>query len=352
MSNLPNIKDMTLVECEAFIADLGSPRYRARQIMRWIYRYGVESFAEMTNLSKTFREQLALRARISKMEMSDRQVSAIDDTKKVLFQLEDGLFIESVLIPGTNHWSICISTQVGCRMGCAFCMTGKTGFKRNLHPSEIVDQINMLRRKMPAGEEIKNIVAMGMGEPLDNYDNLLKAIAIIASDYGVGISARRMTVSTCGIVPKIVQLGKEFPVNLAVSLNAPNNKTRSELMPINNTYPLEKLLSVCNSYPMPKRRRVTFEYIMIDGVNDSVKAAKELASQLKGVKCKLNLIVWNSFPDAKFKSPSREKAEAFQNELTKYHYTAIIRASKGSDILAACGQLSGNKYFGNNPILK
>jgi 23S rRNA (adenine2503-C2)-methyltransferase len=298
------------------------------------------SFEEMTNLSKAFRIQIQEMARIAGPSIEKTQVSK-DGTKKILFRLEDGLFIESVLIPGKNHLTICVSTQAGCRMGCTFCMTGKQVFKRNLLPSEITGQITVLRTAMPEGDTIRNIVMMGMGEPLANYENTLKAIRIITSDFGLGFSNRKITVSTCGIAPMIEQLGKDICVNLAISLNAPDNETRSALMPVNKKYPLEILLDACRNYPMPGRRMLTFEYILIGGVNDSPKDAEKLARLLKKIRCKLNLIAFNEFPGSTFKSPSEEAIHTFQQILLNHHYTSIIRASKGSDILAACGQLSG-----------
>lgn len=336
----PNLKDMSLEEIEVFISNFGKEKYRARQLMKWLYQLNAGSFEEMTNLSKAFRIQIQELARIADPEIERTQISK-DGTKKILFRLEDGLFIESVLIPGKNHWTICVSTQAGCRMGCTFCMTGKLGFKRNLLPSEITGQITMLRTNMPEGDNIKNIVMMGMGEPLANYENTVKAIRIITSDFGFGFSNRKITVSTCGITPMIGQLGKDICVNLAISLNAPDNKTRDMLMPINKTYPLKILLDACRNYPMPGRRMLTFEYILIAGINDSPEDARKLALLLKGIRCKLNLIAFNEFPGSTFRTPSEEKIKAFQHVLLNHHYTSIIRASKGSDILAACGQLSG-----------
>jgi 23S rRNA (adenine2503-C2)-methyltransferase len=336
----PNLKDMSLEEIEVFISNFGKEKYRARQLMKWLYQLNAGSFGEMTNLSKAFRIQIQELARIADPEIERTQISK-DGTKKILFRLEDGLFIESVLIPGKNHWTICVSTQAGCRMGCTFCMTGKLGFKRNLLPSEITGQITMLRTNMPEGDNIKNIVMMGMGEPLANYENTVKAIRIITSDFGFGFSNRKITVSTCGIAPMIGQLGKDICVNLAISLNAPDNKTRDMLMPINKTYPLKILLDACRNYPMPGRRMLTFEYILIAGINDSPEDARKLALLLKGIRCKLNLIAFNEFPGSTFRTPSEEKIKAFQHVLLNHHYTSIIRASKGSDILAACGQLSG-----------
>jgi len=336
----PNLKDMSLEELEVFISGFGKEKYRARQLMKWLYQLNAGSFKEMTNLSKAFRIQIQELARITEPEIVKTQTSK-DGTKKILLRLEDGLFIESVLIPGKNHWTICVSTQAGCRMGCKFCMTGKQGFKRNLLPSEITGQISTLRANMPEGHNIKNIVMMGMGEPLANYENTLKAIKIITSDFGFGFSNRKITVSTCGIAPIINQLGKDICVNLAISLNAPDDKTRSYLMPINKKYHIEILLDACRSYPMPGRRMLTFEYILIAGINDSPEDAEKLARLLKGIRCKLNLIAFNEFPGSTFKTPSQEAIHAFQQILLNHHYTSIIRASKGSDILAACGQLSG-----------
>ena len=308
--------------------------------MKWLYQFGAESFEEMTNLSKDFRVALNDIARIGQPDIAKTQTSA-DGTKKVLFRLEDGHSIESVLIPGKNHWTLCVSTQAGCRMGCTFCLTGEQGFRRNLLPSEITGQITRLRFGTPEGENIKNIVMMGMGEPLANYENTVKAIRIMTSDFGLGFSNRKVTVSTCGIAPMIKQMGQDICVNLAISLNAPDNKRRSELMPVNRTYPLETLLAACRDYPMPGRRMLTFEYILMAGINDAPEDAEKLARLLKGIRCKLNLIAFNEFTCSKYKTPSQETVSNFQQILMNHHYTAILRASKGSDILAACGQLSG-----------
>ena len=336
----PNLKDMSLEELEVFIAGFGKEKYRARQLMKWLYQSNARSFEEMTNLSKVFRMQIQDMAVIVDPRIEKIQTSK-DGTRKVLFRLEDGFFIESVLIPGKNHWTICVSTQAGCRMGCKFCMTGKQGFKRNLLPSEITGQISVLRANMPEGDDIKNIVMMGMGEPLANYENTLKAIRIITSDFGFGFSNRKITVSTCGIAPMINQLGKDICVNLAISLNAADDKTRSYLMPVNKKYPIEILLDACRNYPMPGRRMLTFEYILIAGINDSPGDAEKLARLLKGIRCKLNLIAFNEFPGSTFQTPTQDSIRTFQQVLLNHHYTSIIRASKGSDILAACGQLSG-----------
>jgi 23S rRNA (adenine2503-C2)-methyltransferase len=308
--------------------------------MKWLYRSGVSSFADMTTLARDFRARIETLARIDYPRIAKIATSQ-DGTKKLLFRLEDDLFIESVLIPGKNHWTLCVSTQAGCQMGCRFCLTGNNGFKRDLLPSEITGQITGIMFTMPGGPEVKNIVMMGMGEPLANYENTLKAVRLITSDLGLGFGNRKVTISTCGIAPMIEQLGRDICVNLAVSLNASDDGRRSSLMPINRKYPLKKLLDACRNYPMPGRRMLTFEYILIDGVNDSPGDAEKLARLLKGIRCKLNLIAFNEFPGTPFRTPSERSVAAFQQVLLKNHYTTIIRASKGRDILAACGQLSG-----------
>ena len=335
-----NLKDLSLAEIENFLASLGKEKYRAKQIMKGMYQEGKTSFAEMTTLARDFRMRIGELAVISQPEICKVETSC-DGTKKILFKLEDGNFIESVLIPGKHHWTACLSTQVGCRMGCRFCFTGKLGFKRNLLPSEITGQFTSLKFNTMEGPQIKNIVLMGMGEPLDNYENTIKAVNIITSDPGPGFSHRKLTLSTCGLAPMIGQLGTDVSINLAVSLNAADNKTRSALMPVNNKYPLEILLAACKNYPMPGRRMLTFEYILIAGINDSREDAERLSRLLSGIHCKLNLIAFNEFPDSAYGRPTDEKIQAFQQVLVKHRYTAIIRKSKGKDILAACGQLSG-----------
>jgi len=339
-NHLPNLLDFTLEEMEEFISSSGKEKYRARQIMKWLHQSGSKSFDNMTTLSRNFRKSLSTIARIQRPEIVKIQKSH-DGTQKALLELEDGLFIESVLIPGKSHWTICISTQAGCAMGCEFCLTARQGFKRNLTPAEIVGQLVVLKHETPEGTNINNIVMMGMGEPLANYDNMLKSINILTCDFGLGVSNRRITVSTCGLAPQIVQLGKDICINLAVSLNAPDDATRNKLMPINKKFPLNSLLEACKKYPMPGRRLLTFEYILIDGVNSSRKDAEKLASLLKNQRCKLNLIVFNEYPGSPFKSPSLKDVEAFQQILLDRHFTTMLRKSKGSDILAACGQLSG-----------
>ena len=341
---LPNLLDFTLDEMEKFISSVGKEKFRARQIMKWLHQSGSLSFDDMTTLSRDFREKLAAIARIQRPEII-KILTSQDGTKKALLRLEDGLCIESVLIPGKSHWTICLSTQAGCAMDCKFCLTASQGFKRNLLPSEIAGQLIALKHETPEGIDIKNIVMMGMGEPLANYENTLKTINILTCDFGLGISNRKITVSTCGLAPQIVQLGKDICINLAVSLNAPDDVTRNNLMPINKKYPLEVLLDACKKYPMPGRRLLTFEYILIEGVNSSLRDAEKLAALLKNQRCKLNLIIFNEYPGSPFKSPSLQDVEAFQQVLLDRHFTTMLRKSKGSDILAACGQLSGSGNF-------
>jgi 23S rRNA (adenine2503-C2)-methyltransferase len=338
-TTLPNLLDFTLEDMEEFISCLGKEKFRAQQIMKWLHQSGSIYFEEMTTLSRDFRGKLSQISRISRPEVV-KILESKDGTKKALLRLEDGLFVESVLIPGKKHDTICISTQVGCAMDCKFCLTARQGWKRNLRPAEIVGQLLALRQT-PGGSNVNNIVMMGMGEPLANYENTLQAINILVCDFGLGFSNRKITVSTCGLAPQIAQMGRDVCINLAVSLNAPDNAIRDKLMPINKKYPLEVLMAACKNYPMPGRRLLTFEYILIKNVNSSRNDALKLAALLKGLRCKLNLIVLNEFPGSAFKSPPPEEVTAFQQILIKNHYTTMVRASRGGDILAACGQLSG-----------
>jgi len=344
---LPNLSDFTLEEMEIFISASGKEKYRARQIMKELHQAGCLSFDAMTTLARDFRQTLAETARIYRPSIVKIQKSQ-DGTQKVLLGLEDGLFIESVLIPGKNHWTLCISTQAGCAMGCSFCLTARQGFKRNLTPAEITGQVVTLKKETPEGAAVGNIVMMGMGEPLANYENTVKAIRILVSDFGLGLSSRRITVSTCGLAPQILRLGRDICINLAVSLNAHDDETRSGLMPVNKKYPLTALLDACKQYPMPGRRMLTYEYILIDGVNASRTDAQRLARLLADQRCKINLIAYNEYPGSPYKTPSPEAISAFQQVLLDRHFTAMLRKSKGADILAACGQLSGAFSAGNH----
>ena len=335
-----DLKGMNLSETEAWVKEEGLPAYRARQVRHWVFHARVRRFEEMTNLPKSLRSQLAGKARINHLEEIHSEVSQ-DGTKKSLFKLEDGHTIETVLIPERGHYTVCVSSQAGCAMNCLFCLTGKQGLKRNLTAAEIVDQVVHVRRSMEDPDRLTNIVLMGMGEPLANYDAVVKALDNLVAEDGMNFSHRTVTLSTCGLVPQIQKLGKDTKVNLAVSLNAADDETRDYLMPVNRTYPLTKLVSTLKAFPLPNRRMITFEYILIRGTNDSDEDAMKLVSLLKGLRAKINLIPLNPHPGLRMEAPTPERVLRFQEILVRNHFTAIIRKSKGQDISAACGQLSG-----------
>jgi len=348
-----DLRDMTLPELEDWVLSAGLERFRAGQIFRWLWRSDATSFDQMTNLGKELREKLSELSYISHLHPKEIERSQ-DGTQKFLFALSDGNYIESVLIPEKGHYTLCLSSQSGCAMGCRFCLTGRGGFKRNLKAPEIVNQVLAIQRTLLLGEKpstsapggLTNLVFMGMGEPLANYENVLKSLRILLADEGCGFSSRRVTVSTCGLVPQMDRLGKDITVNLAVSLHAPDNETRNLLMPINRTYPLEVLIEACRRFPLPQRRMITFEYLLISGINDSPEQAQALTRLLKNVRAKINLIPFNAYPGSEFKPPPPEKILAFQQILIKNHYTTIIRQSKGADISAACGQLHAHVVYG------
>lgn len=331
-------------ETEQWVKDLGLEPYRAKQIRQWVFQGLVHSFDEMTNLPKAIRHQLSEKAELPSLGEVKTEVSR-DGTRKSLFRLDDGHCIESVLIPERGHFTLCISSQAGCAMGCRFCLTAKQGLKRNLSTSEIVEQVILVKRSMPDPSRLTNIVFMGMGEPLANYDAVIKAARTLVSEEGMNFSHRRITLSTCGLVPEIERMGREIIVNLAVSLNAADDATRTSLMPVNRIYPLKTLLSALKAFPLPHRRMITFEYILIHGVNDRDKDAATLARLLTGLRAKINLIPLNPHPGLDMAAPSPEHVLRFQEILVRNHLTAIIRKSKGSDISAACGQLSGTPQF-------
>ncbi|MDQ7837285.1 MAG: 23S rRNA (adenine(2503)-C(2))-methyltransferase RlmN [Thermodesulfobacteriota bacterium] len=341
-----DLRDMTLPELESWVLSAGLERFRAGQIFRWLWRSDVTSFDQMTDLGKELREKLLEFSYISHLHTKEIERSQ-DGTQKFLFALSDGNHIESVLIPEKGHYTLCLSSQAGCAMGCRFCLTGRGGFKRNLKAPEIVSQVLAVQRTLLPGEKLTNLVFMGMGEPLANYENVLKSLQILLADKGCGFSSRRVTVSTCGLVPQMEKLGKDITVNLAVSLHAPDNETRSFLMPINRTYPLEVLIEACRRFPLPQRRMITFEYLLINGVNDSPEQARALAKLLRDSRAKINLIPFNAYPGSEFKPPPPEKILAFQQILIKNHYTTMIRQSKGADISAACGQLHAHVVYGS-----
>lgn len=331
---------------EALAESLGQPPFRGRQIMAWLYRPGITEFSQMTDLAKSFRALLPDHAGISTFSDPITEVSR-DGSVKFGFSLEDGHIVESVNIPETGRNTLCISSQVGCAMGCRFCQTGSMGFVRNLSPAEMVNQVCAVRDYLSAGGEssgrfpITNLVFMGMGEPLNNMENLLTAISILTDQKGLDMASRRITVSTCGIVPNMHLLGLKTSVNLAVSLHAVDNETRSRLMPVNRRYPIEQLLQACRDYPIQKRKRIMIEYLMLEGINDSDQEAHRLASLLRQIPCKINLLAYNECDAKGFLPSSRDRILAFQDILRKAHYSVFIRSSRGSDIGAACGQLAG-----------
>jgi 23S rRNA (adenine2503-C2)-methyltransferase len=336
-----NIKSLTKNDLQARLAHLGLKRYRADQVLKWLHSYHALSFEEMTDIAKAERGLLASVFDISTPKIAGTEVSR-DGTRKFLFELEDRHTIESVLIPDEDRQTLCISSQVGCRQACRFCLTGSQGFERNLESYEISDQVGEVQRilKEEGARGITNIVLMGMGEPLANFDNVVKALTTITADYGLGFSPRRVTVSTDGLVPEIEQLGRSgVRVNLAVSLNAATDEVRDRIMPVNRRYPIRELLAACKRFPLEPRRRITFEYVLLKGINDSVEDAERLAKLLRGMKCKVNLIPFNPFPGSEFKRPDDVAVRRFQKVLLGNNFTAPVRESRGRDISAACGQL-------------
>ncbi len=336
-----NIKELDRAELENWLAEQSEPRYRAGQIRRWLYRKGAVSFTEMSDLSAALRLALEEAFVISRLRTARSDRSA-DGTVKFLFELADGASIESVLIPESKRLTLCISTQVGCGLGCSFCATALLGLKRNLRASEIVDQVIEASRTLEPGVRITHLVLMGMGEPLANYRQTLNAIAIMTdAESGLGFSTRRVTLSTVGLVPQIKKLMDETHVNLAISLHATTDELRSELMPINRKYPLAELIECCRALPIPKRRRITFEYVVLGGVNHSAADARRLARLLSGIRSKINLIPFNPHQGSPFRRPAEKEIEEFQNQLRAYGFQVNVRTPRGDDIHAACGQLEG-----------
>ncbi|HIE64713.1 MAG: 23S rRNA (adenine(2503)-C(2))-methyltransferase RlmN [Nitrospira sp.] len=337
-----NLLALGFQEVEAFVARLGWKRYRAKQILAWIYERHAAGFEEMTDLSKEDRLLLDSRAELSHLEIVTR-LRSVDGTEKFLFRLKDGREIESVLIPDEERLTICISSQAGCTLDCTFCLTAQEGLKRNLKADEIVNQVLTIQSLLPEGKRVTNIVLMGMGEPLANLPQVTEAVIKMISPIGLGLSPRRVTISTAGLVPQILALWKgPVPVNLSISLNATTNVLRDQIMPkINRLYPLEKLMSVCRSFPLPSRRRITFEYVLFSGINDSLEDAGRLIQLTKGIRCKINLIPYNPYPGSPYRRTPDDQMLKFQNLLLKARLTTTIRKSRGGDILAACGQLSG-----------
>jgi 23S rRNA (adenine2503-C2)-methyltransferase len=343
-----DLTNLSLAQLTEFCLSLGLPKYRGIQVFSWLYRPHFFDFSQMTDLSKELRQTLAARTvfdwpQIAEVERSD------DGTVKYGFKLEDHNYIEAVLIPEEDRNTLCVSSQVGCAMGCEFCLTGSIGYKRNLTPGEIVGQVVRVRDWLldtnddPAAA-LSNLVFMGMGEPLANFDNLLITLDILLEQRGLDFSERRITVSTCGLVPKMIELGQKTKINLAISLHSVDDSIRSKLMPINKKYPVAELLEACKNFPMPKRKRIMFEYILLKGLNDSVTDAEMLAEKLKGIPCKINLLPYNESADLPFRRPANETIDLFQRTLRNAGYTVLVRSSRGADISAACGQLAGKMF--------
>jgi 23S rRNA (adenine2503-C2)-methyltransferase len=341
----PDLRSLSLDALGRFLAGLGEKPYRARQIHRWLHQKGAASLDEMTDLPVALRRLLVERARLDTLELADERRSA-DGTIKWKWRTPDGRFVESVYMPEQGRKTLCVSSQVGCALGCTFCLTGTMGLLRNLTPGEIVDQVARANRRLcelgegPRPRPLTNLVFMGMGEPLHNYDAVVAALAILLSEDGPNFSHRRVTVSTSGLVPQMRRLGEETEVKLAVSLNATTDAQRDALMPVNRRWPLGELLRACRSFPMKRGRRITFEYVLLAGVNDSDADAARLARLVRGIPAKVNLIPYNENPGLGFEAPAPERVEAFRDALVGRNVTAVVRKNRGRDISAACGQLA------------
>ncbi len=333
-----DIKSLELPEIEAALQGMGSERFRALQVYKWLWQRGVTSFDEMTNVAKPVRALLGERFYIPWLTTLAVQKS-IDGTHKFLWQTEDGHRIESVLIPDDERMTLCVSTQVGCAMACSFCLTGDLGLRRNLRPSEIANQPLQVRQALEAQFRISNVVMMGMGEPLHNVDNLIPALRIYLDEQALNFSHRKITVSTVGLIPQMQKLADALPVNLAVSLNATTEEQRRQVMPITRKYSMMALLDACRDLPLPNMKRITFEYVMMAGFNDSMDDAARLAKLMRGIKSKVNLIPYNENPDREIRRPGDARVRQFQHYLVHHGIQASVRVTRGRDISAACGQL-------------
>jgi 23S rRNA (adenine2503-C2)-methyltransferase len=343
-----DLKGMTLPELEGFLARWGKERYRARQLFRWIYQKHVDDFAAMTDLSKELRGILAASCRVSGFPAERVEISS-DGTEKYLFRLEDGEAVESVLIPDEGRRTLCISSQVGCPLLCGFCATGAAGFRRNMTSAEIVQQACFAARRLAErGERLSNVVFMGMGEPLLNVPEVSRTIGILLSQFAFGISGKRVTVSTAGIVPGMLSLAAEHPVSFAVSINAARDDLRSRLMPVNRNYPLKEVVAAMRMVPLQSGRKVTAEYVLLAGVNDSTEDAHSLSRLFRGGRIKVNLIPYNPHEASPHRAPEADAVDRFRNVLVAGGVQTIKRERRGADIRAACGQLSGSVHkYGN-----
>jgi len=337
-----DLRDLRADQVAQLMSALGEKPFRARQVLAWLYRKGARSLEDMTDISKPLRARLAASARLSWLEPAQVAASG-DGTRKLLYALEDGASVESVLIPEADHHTLCVSSQVGCRQGCRFCRTASLGLRRNLRPSEIMGQILAARDMVDHARPLTNLVFMGMGEPLDNLDALLVALEHILGEHGLKMSQRKVTVSTVGLTPAMAELGRASPAALAVSLNAPDDALREKLMPVNRRHPMDDLHAAIAAYPLKPTRRVTLEYVLLAGVNDQPRHARRLAQWVHGLKVKINLIPFNPHEGSPFARPEPAAVAAFQAELTQRHLTALVRDSRGDDIAAACGQLAARR---------
>jgi len=345
MHDKVNLLDFDRAGLEAFFAEMGEKPFRATQVLKWIYQFGINDFTEMTNLSKSLREKLQEKAEVRLPEIVTEQHSA-DGTSKWLLRLDSGNSVETVFIPEDDRGTLCVSSQIGCALECSFCSTAQQGFNRNLSTGEIIGQLWVANHAMqvrPRDErKISNVVMMGMGEPLLNFENVVRAMNLMMEDNAYGLSKRRVTLSTAGVVPALYRLKQVSDVSLAVSLHAPNDELRNELVPLNRKYPIKELLDACREYVRDEnRRRITFEYVMLAGINDSLDHARQLAKLLKDIPAKMNLIPFNPFPQSNYKCSDRDTIDRFRDVLMKAGIVTVTRKTRGEDIDAACGQLAG-----------
>ena len=347
-SDRRNLLGLTRSQLEAFFVDLGEKRFRAQQVMKWIHHRGVRDFDDMTDLSKALRDRLSQIAEVTPPRIAEQQDSQ-DGTRKWAIAVEGGSLVEAVLIPEGDRATLCVSSQVGCSLDCTFCSTGKQGFQRDLTAAEIIGQVWLAINSYDAwqsgkGRVVTNVVMMGMGEPLLNFDNVVAAMNLMCDDLAYGLSKRKVTLSTSGVVPNLDRLAEWADVSLAVSLHAPNDQLRDEIVPINRKYPIERLLASAKAYldaQTDKKRVVTIEYTLLAGVNDSVDQARELAALLEDYPCKINLIPFNDFPESGYQRPSGNAVSRFWQVLTDAGFVVTVRTTRGDDIDAACGQLVG-----------
>ncbi|MEN8711082.1 MAG: 23S rRNA (adenine(2503)-C(2))-methyltransferase RlmN [Arenicellales bacterium] len=342
--SLENLMGHDRQALETFFASIGEKSFRATQVLKWVHQQGVYDFSEMTNLSKSLRSKLSSEAAFVVPEIINDQVSD-DGTRKWLLRLEDGNSIETVFIPEAGRGTLCVSSQVGCALNCSFCATARQGFNRNLTSAEIIGQLRLANQLLVSAENerpVTNVVMMGMGEPLLNYDNVVRAMQLMQEDFAYGLSKRRVTLSTSGLLPEMQRLSKDCAVSLAVSLHAPDDELRNELVPINRKYPIRELMKACREYTrgLP-HQKITFEYVMLDGVNDSDNDARKLAKMVGNVPCKINLIPFNPFENSGYSSSSLSRINRFRDILMQKGIMTVTRKTRGEEIDAACGQLAG-----------